>query len=142
MVGIYGNKEYLGVIGKVGNDEWHVHNIGSGHIKLGEKFRVNFEPGQPVVNWEKCQTALAYLDAHPGGLPNYQVLRDEIVRIQKDFFRPPEIDGGMKGDIKLWSKEAQKRAQQIMERSEEGDKNNDWAKCFADATTRNRWGFE
>ena len=108
----FGKQEYLG--GAV--NEWHIHNIGNGHIKLGNT-KIYFEKNQPVVNWKRCEEAMIILRNLTKQPPNYDKLVAAIKKLQDDFEKP-QIGGTKRGDIERWTEEAQVEAQKIIKSKE------------------------
>ena len=103
--------EYLG--GTAG--EWHIHNVGKNpKIKLGDGWNKKLVQNGDAQNWKICEEAITVLDdlKNQSGknIPNYVALRKAIVELQGNYNKP-EVGGKGKGDIALWTKEAQEMAQ-------------------------------
>ena len=111
-------------------NQWHIHNVGMRKISLGSwnKWLVDNKPAQ---NWKICQEALNILDHHQHTLgksiPNYVALHAAIEKLRDEHVKP-EVGGKKKGDIALWSKEAQEMADAYIKSQEFQD----WLKANRD----------
>ena len=108
--------EYLG--GTAG--EWHIHNVGKNpKINLGVGWNKKLVQNEDTKNWKLCEEAITILDdlkKQGKDIPNYVALRKAIVQLQGNYNKP-EVGKG-KGDIALWTKEAQEMAQAHINSSE------------------------
>ena len=97
-----------------GNEnQWHVHNIGLGHIKLGELERFDLVQNNNRVNRATFQEAIILLDSQANiverlPVPNYNDLKATLVRLRDGYGPAPH-----------WSEEARDNADRYLA-SEEG----------------------
>ena len=109
MPGPLRGPEYMGAGGN--ENQWHVHNIGLGHIKLGELERFDLVQNNNRVNRATFQEAIILLDSQANivaRLPNYNDLKATLVRLRDGYGPAPH-----------WSEEARDNADRYLA-SEEG----------------------